>query len=1175
MSTDQTPISDICRLPENTPEQILNYLKKRYDDKNIYSYAGSLLISINPYNMNLGELYSEESRLHFHNNINPAPHIYAIAERAFNYTFRKECTIIVSGESGSGKTTCVEKVIEYLLKRTLSRLPTTTNCKKLMNQIPQSFSVGYSNKDTYSVLHKRILSLNHIFESFGNAKTEINDNSSRFGKLITLLFKDEQIKGAHITTYLLEKSRISHSNYNFNIFYDFLSHFKITYRNRYIDSSVKISNNFTTLLKNLEIFEIDPKRVLYSLTAIIFLGDIEFIETTFGLSFKETFKNATSTTVQVDEVYNAFTSNEKIPFYEKLMFIGNTLNLTVEDLQNLFFKKIYNICGDVLSKKNSKIEADKIRDTLVKNIYTELFDYIIKMMNKMLNIDSDRSISILDIYGFENFEKNCFEQFCINWANERIQTEFIKDFYQNQQKILKEQGLMENEDTTIGTNSTLELIETDIVDLITEESIIKTGTLGIKIENAIIRKSRGPITHTDPTTMKIKHFAGPVIYNLKEFIEKNNESNNVGFNLNRKLKGHTVLEFFKASLNDLFAHISKTKVFYIKCIRPSSNKTNEFNDNIIIPQLKATGLIHLFDFCKTGYFQNIEINEFNNRYEFLNTGPQKKNEIERLYINNMQRGKTSYFLKRALFERLEKERRLFIEAVKSLSRVFKIEVRKMEDRVFLVEQAAKCNYTLCETRNKIKDNCEKRMLKHETVICEKLPSPLLYPMIIEKTIVENKQGDVFNHEKMNLKKTTEKTTVEFIESKIHLNQIEESHKSEFEKKSLLNHQEKPNMLKNDAVLLKKVHKNAKTSRFIEKTDEKFDKTKNFLIETSDQSTEKENIYLDEIRAFQNNAKMFDNKKSFIKIIKETVTATPIKMNMKREEVFFLSNFFIEKCKQFSNNKKKLHLIYSLFPHSLKEVIETNDYNINSYLLILTNIINFQQLTNTSTNFGNYLFCEILDAVKVEINSLLPEALFEMDTSPAFSKSLFSILNKKNKNTELVKVLANFFNLMKLNKLPINFILEGINHLLQQINYKTFNDIVTLKNISVIHYKTFNLNLNEIFKFLHHIDYPEGILNLSHLRELLKILIRVKTKSFHSLNDFMVLNSVQLKTLSAKMNVNFSIPKDNQLSLFVSEPVINFPKISQFDHEKNDKSNLRPYFINKKAWKSFFCGPVFY
>ena len=628
---------------EELLKKILEKLEKRYNNKdnkqkNIYSFLGyNILIAVNPYgdiNKIKSIYYTKEIRKiyedYFQNISNsiainpPKAHIYYLIEDAYRKMLRdqKIQNFIITGDSGSGKTETSKIILQYLTD---------------------------SNNDEIS---KNIMDSNPLLEAFGNAKTVRNDNSSRFGKFIEINFsKDGKILNAIIKSYLLEKSRVvqvQKGEENFKIFYQFilgkneeeekkykiksLDYYKYLRNEKYIENNeiIKYKEDFAQIrncLNNFKFTMNEIDNIFKILSGILYLGNIEF--------FKE------------DNEQQLYIVDKNIEDFQNA---SEFLGLDTEDLRNILTKQYKSSmkCDEYFNEE----KAENIRDSIAKELYSKLFDYIIIKINKKIenkknnDINDEYKISILDIFGFENFDENSFEQLCINYANERSQQYFNNEVFKLELREYKEEGINCDKIEYTDNIETVELIDktkkgTGSIFLYLKEALIpeKENNKDQKfrdrvyrelfIKNPIIKKS-ALIEETallkyaknEKDSLYIKHYAGMVKYNVKDMVKKNfTKSNNdikekfqksknelikelfkdEKSEENGKINGPTITEIFKKQIDELFKIFKNSENRYIKCIKPNKEKKeNNFNREMVLEQMKYGGIEAAFYIKKKG-----------------------------------------------------------------------------------------------------------------------------------------------------------------------------------------------------------------------------------------------------------------------------------------------------------------------------------------------------------------------------------------------------------------------------------------------------------------------------------------------------------------------------------------------------------------------------------------------
>lgn len=645
---------DLTSLSYLNEPAVLHAIKLRYSQLNIYTYSGIVLIATNPF-QRVDQLYTQDIIQAYAGKRRGEldPHLFAIAEDAYRCMKLdgNNQTIVVSGESGAGKTVSAKYIMRYFAS--------VEEESELQNNI------GTEHKSDMSDVEKQILATNPIMEAFGNAKTTRNDNSSRFGKYLEILFDNKtSIIGARIRTYLLERSRLvfqPSSERNYHIFYQLLagmneddklalgltsaSDYKYTNQGGNPDikgvddaAEFKITKDALALIgiddsKQLEIYKI--------LAALLHLGNIEITATRNDalLSFDE----------------------------PNLVKACDLLGIDAFSFSKWCVKKqITTRSEKIVSNLNHK-QALVARDSFSKYIYSALFDWLVDYVNTDLcppevaaNIKS--FIGVLDIYGFEHFEKNSFEQFCINYANEKLQQEFNQHVFKLEQEEYVKEEIEWSFIDFADNQPCINLIESrlGILSLLDEESRLPAGndqswiekmyqTLDKEPTNKVFKKPR-----FGQTKFIVSHYALDVTYDIDGFIEKNRdtvgeghlevmknstnpllidvlsiidktaaalEANKPPVANGRKSiasKKPTLGSMFKNSLIELMKTIDSTNVHYIRCIKPNEEKKAwEFDSLMVLSQLRACGVLETIRISCAGFPSRWSYVEFADRYHIL------------------------------------------------------------------------------------------------------------------------------------------------------------------------------------------------------------------------------------------------------------------------------------------------------------------------------------------------------------------------------------------------------------------------------------------------------------------------------------------------------------------------------------------------------------------------------
>ena len=640
---------DLTSLSYLNEPAVLQAIKLRYSLLDIYTYSGIVLIATNPF-QKVEQLYSQDIIQAYAGKRRGEldPHLFAIAEDAYRCmkTDGQNQTIVVSGESGAGKTVSAKYIMRYF-----------ASVEEDTDQ-----ALGSDHKADMSDVEKQILATNPIMEAFGNAKTTRNDNSSRFGKYLEILFdKSTSIIGARIRTYLLERSRLvfqPSTERNYHIFYQLLAglnpedkkelglstadDYKYTNQGGFpkiegIDDAeeFQITKDALALIgvdgtKQMEIYKI--------LAALLHLGNIDIAAT----------RN------------DAHLSSDEPNLAKACELLGiDAVNFAKWCVK----KQITTRSEKIVTNLNHK-QALVARDSFAKYIYSALFDWLVNYINADLCPEEvaarvNSFIGVLDIYGFEHFEKNSFEQFCINYANEKLQQEFNQHVFKlEQEEYVKEQIEWSFIDF-VDNQPCIDVIENrmGILSLLDEESRLPAGNDQSWIEKMYQNLDKEPTNKVfkkprfGQTKFIVSHYALDVTYDIDGFIEKNRDTVGEGHldvmkNTTNELlqdvlsivdknaaeveaskapakgkianKKPTLGSMFKNSLVELMKTINSTNVHYIRCIKPNEEKKAwEFDSLMVLSQLRACGVLETIRISCAGFPSRWTYVEFADRYHTL------------------------------------------------------------------------------------------------------------------------------------------------------------------------------------------------------------------------------------------------------------------------------------------------------------------------------------------------------------------------------------------------------------------------------------------------------------------------------------------------------------------------------------------------------------------------------
>ncbi|KAM7085090.1 unconventional myosin-VIIa isoform 3-T3 [Molossus nigricans] len=663
-------VEDMIRLGDLNEAGILRNLLIRYRDHLIYTYTGSILVAVNPYQ--LLSIYSPEHIRQYTNKKigEMPPHIFAIADNCYfnmKRNSRDQCCII-SGESGAGKTESTKLILQFLA----------------------------AISGQHSWIEQQVLEATPILEAFGNAKTIRNDNSSRFGKYIDIHFnKRGAIEGAKIEQYLLEKSRVCRQapdERNYHVFYCMLEGMSEDQKKKlglgqatdynYLAMGNCITcegredsqeyANIRSAMKVLMFTDTENWEISKLLASILHLGNLQYEA--------RTFENLDAC---------------EVLFSPSLATAASLLEVNPPDLMNCLTSRTLITRGETVSTPLSREQALDVRDAFVKGIYGRLFVWIVDKINAAIYKppsqdvkNSRRSIGLLDIFGFENFAVNSFEQLCINFANEHLQQFFVRHVFKLEQEEYDLESIDWLHIEFTDNQEALDMIANkpmNIISLIDEESKFPKGT-----DTTMLHKLNSqhklnsnyiPPKNNHETQFGINHFAGVVYYESQGFLEKNRDTlhgdiiqlvhssrnkfikqifqADVAMGAETRKRSPTLSSQFKRSLELLMRTLGACQPFFVRCIKPNEfKKPMLFDRHLCVRQLRYSGMMETIRIRRAGYPIRYSFLEFVERYRVLLPGvkPAYKQDDLRGTCQRMaeavlgahddwQIGKTKIFLK--------------------------------------------------------------------------------------------------------------------------------------------------------------------------------------------------------------------------------------------------------------------------------------------------------------------------------------------------------------------------------------------------------------------------------------------------------------------------------------------------------------------------------------------------
>uniref|UniRef100_A0A7M4FPW2 Unconventional myosin-X-like n=1 Tax=Crocodylus porosus TaxID=8502 RepID=A0A7M4FPW2_CROPO len=653
-------VEDMSTLGDLHEAAILLNLYQRYQQDSIYTNIGSILASVNPYKPIPG-LYNAAAidlyRQHCLGEL--PPHIFATANECYCCLWKRhdsQC-VLISGESGAGKTESTKLLLKFL---------------SAMSQC----SLGGLASEKSTHVEEAIMESSPILEAFGNAKTVYNNNSSRFGKFIQLHFSQHgHIQGGRVTDYLLEKNRVVHQNpgeRNYHVFYALLAGVAGEEKEalslsepesyRYLNQSgcmndenlndAEMFSKVMTAMKVMEFSTEEVRDIFKLLSGTLQLGNIEFM----------TAGGAQITTKAV------------------LNIASDLLGLDAFQLSEVLTQRSMILRGEEISSPLTVEQAADSRDSLSMALYSQCFSWLIGKINtKVKGKENFKSVGILDIFGFENFQVNRFEQFNINYGLGFCPISWwkIEDTFLPPLCCPPKLGLLA---------------------LVNEESRFPKGTDSTLLEKLHSQHASNHYYMKPRVTdhqFGIKHYAGEVLYDVRGFLEKNRDtfrddilnvlkdsrldfiydlfervcshSSDETLKMGTQRRRPTVSSQFRDSLHSLMATLNTSNPFFIRCIKPNMAKApNLFDPDMVLNQLRYSGMLETVKIRRAGFPVRRPFQDFLSRYKLLIKNMCTLNHSKAMCAdflqaydntrNEWQLGKTKVFLKEALEQKLEKDR---------------------------------------------------------------------------------------------------------------------------------------------------------------------------------------------------------------------------------------------------------------------------------------------------------------------------------------------------------------------------------------------------------------------------------------------------------------------------------------------------------------------------------------
>ncbi|KAH0638160.1 hypothetical protein KY289_038075 [Solanum tuberosum] len=620
-------VDDMTKLSYLHEPGVLQNLRSRYDMNEIYTYTGSILIAVNPFKR-LPHLYAKSVMEQYKGVAlgELPPHPFAVADSAYRQMIHEGISqsILVSGESGAGKTESTKMLMQYL-----------------------AYMGGRAAAEGRSV-EQQVLESNPVLEAFGNAKTVRNNNSSRFGKFVELQFdKRGRISGAAIKTYLLERSRVcqvSDPERNYHCFYllcaappQDVEKYKVgnprtfhylNQSNFFELAGVDESEEYLATRKAMDVVGIshdEQDAIFRVVAAILHLGNIEFAKGT--------------------ETDASEPKDDKSRFHLKIA--AELFMCDEKSLEDSMCKRVMFTRDETITKSLDPEAAALSRDALAKIVYSRLFDWIVNKINNSIGQDPDSilSIGVLDIYGFESFKTNSFEQFCINLTNEKLQQHFNQHVFKMEQEEYTKEEIDWSYIEFIDNQDILDLIEKKpggIIALLDEACMFPRSTHETFAEKLYQtfkdhkRFSKPKLSRTDFT---VCHYAGDVTYQTEFFLDKNKDyvvpehqatliASKCPFvsglfpplpeDSSKHTKFSSIGARFKQQLQSLLETLNATEPHYVRCVKPNNLlKPEIFENQIVRQQLRCGGVLEAIRISCAGFPTRKPFDEFLSRFKVL------------------------------------------------------------------------------------------------------------------------------------------------------------------------------------------------------------------------------------------------------------------------------------------------------------------------------------------------------------------------------------------------------------------------------------------------------------------------------------------------------------------------------------------------------------------------------
>ncbi|KAH7950507.1 hypothetical protein HPB49_025045 [Dermacentor silvarum] len=628
-------VEDMVKLADLSEAALLWNLKIRYDKEKIYTYTGSILVAVNPYKM--FDVYGVDVVNKYQGQIlgTLPPHLFAISSAAYSKMSKdsEDQVIVISGESGAGKTESTKLALQYL---------------------------AAVNRSPSNLVTEQILEASPLLEAFGNAKTVRNDNSSRFGKYLRLFFRDGVITGANTTDYLLEKSRIvtqATEERNYHVFYELLAGLSDKDKEKYglqtadkyfylnqggaIEMACKDdAEDFRSLLSAMQVLGMSSEEqdaIFRILAAVLHLGNVYF--------HRKPLKHGQEG-VQVGSE-------------AEVRWASHLLQLAEDGILSALTTKTTEARGERLTTPLNIDQALDARDAVAKALYSGLFSWLVWRVNQAVcqrETARTTAIAILDIFGFEDLKENSLEQLCINYANEALQQFQIRQVFKLEQAEYSRERLSWQPLSHCDNQGALQLIAKrplGLLALLDDESNFPKATDASFLDKCHYNHALDELysrPRMSSLEFGVRHYAGHVWYSVEGFLDKNRDtlrpdvvqllissklpmvsqmfewrrataeacktsSKADGRFVTMKPRAPTVAARFHDSLQCLMEAMAQCNPWFVRCIKPNNEKAPmKFDLAVVLEQLRYSGMLDTIRIRKLGYPIRFKFATFSERY---------------------------------------------------------------------------------------------------------------------------------------------------------------------------------------------------------------------------------------------------------------------------------------------------------------------------------------------------------------------------------------------------------------------------------------------------------------------------------------------------------------------------------------------------------------------------------